>query len=202
MPAWMVPLAIEGGKTLASYGAGLLGQNSRKRSQRKYLKYLGDMAKNGAYSPEMQRGAIAPMARETANVAQQSTADTRGRLAQQGMGNSIAGTRLLADPSLRRMGALGDASNRMGMANAASKVEATRSLADARMGFDQENADASMQNNMNLAGGLANAGMNAYSQDQYDQMHGEIMPQVQAAMAKGDKNMALMLLMQLMSSRG
>jgi len=152
--AWqyLIPAAIQATGTL-------LQRNQKVRRPGEELSYWKQMSKQGIYSPQAKSSMLGTAGREMGNVAQRTTADTRGMLESRGMGRSVAGIRALNEPRMNLMRNLGDFSRNIDAQNEMSKVEGAGQYAGLLDRYNQAKQDVSTQNWNQKVGGLMNAGM-------------------------------------------
>jgi len=143
---------------ISAVGA-LLQKKQKVRKPQEELDYWGRIAREGVYSPKAKSSLLGNYGAQTGNAAQQITADTRGRLASQGMLNSIASTRALNEPGIDRMRMLGEYSRGIDTENELSKTNAAGNYASLMGGYGQAKEDAKTYNWNNRVSGLMNAGM-------------------------------------------
>ncbi len=127
------------------------------------MSYYDRMSREGAYSPTARAAIMGTAGSEMGNVAQQQTADIRGRLSANGMGNSIAGVRALSEPGMMRMRSLGDISNRLTAENEMSKTEGMRSLAELQGNYAQARRDDRTNRWNQVVSGIADAAETGYN---------------------------------------
>jgi hypothetical protein len=153
-------------------GAGSILSNilSRKNRTPEY----GDTAAGKFYTRMKSEGKYSPAARALMSGRVSSAASgaesgavsrVRGYLASQGMGGSVAGASLLAQPSYERMRLTGDAERDIAIENEDSKVQAGEALARGETQFDEARRAEDSNRTSRLIGGLTGAvgtGINGY----------------------------------------
>jgi hypothetical protein len=158
LAAALVPAGLNLAKSLFSRGR-------KTRRPTELMGYYDRVSREGIYSPAARSAIMGTAGAEMGNVAQQETADIRGRLSANGMGNSIAGTRALSEPGMMRMRSLGDISRRLTAENETSKMDASRSLAELQGNYAQARSDDRTSRWNQVVGGItdaAQAGFDAY----------------------------------------
>jgi len=125
-------------------------------------KYLKGRSRYGKYTPQARRSILGGVSRRTGGVAQQEKASIRGLLTSRGMGDSIAGIRLLSEPEIKRMAILGGAEERLGIESELSKGRAREAFATEKTGYGEQRRMEESQARGGLLQGLVGAGTRAY----------------------------------------
>jgi hypothetical protein len=123
-------------------------------------KYLKETMKTGQYSPEMRSAIVGRTSAAAGQAAQENTARIRGYLQARGMGNSLAGTRALAEPGLEQQRIVGNAARDIEIENEASKARAKEDYGREATGYAQARREQILRNNQELAEELLGAGVN------------------------------------------
>lgn len=173
-----------------------------------YGRELARTAKEGKYSPGAMSTIVGQAGARAGQVAQESKADIRGYLQARGMGNSIAGAKMLSSPDAVRMRTVSDTAGKLTADNELSKTQARMDYARARMGYDEGRRAEDNAATGDLVGGLAGAAGNAYKGYIGDQREGEFNTEFKTAqdlMKTGkpeDLNQAEMILSKWMMRYG
>ncbi len=129
---------IQGGGALAKYGAKRYAASKRNYDQTAYGKELARIKKEGALSQEFQNNVIGQQNRTLSSQAGSIQARTQGRLVNQGLEGSIAGTRALAQPNIERMRELGYTSRDLSAQNAQTKIDAGLQYAQGKTQYNED----------------------------------------------------------------
>ena len=156
---YMIPAAAQTTTSLLQY---FLRKKPPKYEETARGKHLMGRSRHGKYSPRARRSILGGVSRRTGGVAQQEKASIRGLLTSRGMGDSIAGIRLLSEPEIKRMAILGGAEERLGIESELSKESAREAFATEKTGYGERRRAGEQQARMSLLGGLTQAGMQAY----------------------------------------
>ena len=130
------------------------------------------LSRHGRYSPLARRSILGDVSRATGGVAQQEKASIRGLLTSRGLGDSIAGIRLLSEPEIRRMAILGDVEERIARESELSKGQAREAFATERTGYGEQRRASEQQARTTLLSGLTQAGMQGYQGYQLGKLAG------------------------------
>jgi len=160
--AFWIPAALSAGATALNY------YNTKKNKPPAYRdteagKYLSGVREDGVISSKQRGGLLANTGAIAGNQASQRKADIRGGLVASGMNNSIAGARALDAPGRDTQRALTDTGVNLDIMNERSKSAAGRELAFNSTKREDERRNYSLNANRGLMGGLAGAGVSAYS---------------------------------------
>lgn len=160
--------------SLIQAGGGLLGYATRPKRRpitpafetTKYGGLLQKRAREGLYPPSVRGGILRGIGERTGSVAQQERARIRGGLVSRGMGESVAGLRVLGEPGRRRMGILGEAERGLMVESEMGKRQAEEELARLSTEFGMRRSAEEEQIRLeakqaisDLVGGFAGAGM-------------------------------------------
>lgn len=168
-PAFFIPAAAQTTTSLLQY---FLRKKPPRYEETARGKYLMGRSRYGRYSPQARRSILGDVSRATGGVAQQEKASLRGLLTSRGLGDSIAGIRLLSEPEIKRMGILGDVEERLGRESELSKGRARETFATERTGYGEQRRAGEQQARTSLLSGLTQAGMQGYQGYQLGKLAG------------------------------
>jgi hypothetical protein len=153
-----IPALAQGGAAIASY---LSKRNAIRNSPRlentAYGKELQRQASEGRYSPSAISEMTGKVSRQAGNQANYQSVRTKGNLISRGMGNSIAGQRLLSEPYTAAAETVSDYRGGLETANEASKVSAREKYGQLKYQEQQNRAMAMGDAKAGLWGGLGSA---------------------------------------------
>lgn len=158
-PAFFIPAAAQTTTSLLQY---FLRKKPPRYEETARGKYMMGQSRYGRYSPQARRSILGDVSRATGGVAQQEKASIRGLLTSRGLGDSIAGIRLLSEPEIKRMAILGDVEERLGRESELSKGRAREAFATERTGYGEQRRAGEQQARTSLLSGLTQAGMQGY----------------------------------------
>ena len=122
----------------------------------------------GAYSPVAQRNILSAAGRAGGAAGQTARADIRGGLVRRGMGDSIAGERLLAEPGLQQARYMAEAGEGLETENELAKTEARSDFAALQDQTDSARRESRRQGLQSLIGGglgAVEAGVDTFMQE-------------------------------------
>ena len=160
MALWWAPAAMQAGSALLKYAT------AKKPPRFETTAHGLELAKQktqGIYSPAAESRIMGQAGAKAGAVAQNQKADIMGYLTARGMGNSIAGTRALAEPGLKTQEILADKAASLTAENEASKVKAADEYAQGVNWYAEARRQAGNQATEGLIGGLAGAAGSAVS---------------------------------------
>ncbi len=166
----LLAAGIIGGVKAAGAGINYLLNRKKKPpkfANTEYGRYLKQLSEQGMYNPALRQSMMGQAGRESGNVAGQHYMQSKGYLTSRGMGNSVAGARLLAQSGIERQRAMQGFGERMTVENEQSKQTALSQYVQGVTGADEQRRLESKQNVSNLIGGLTDAatsGLGAYMQ--------------------------------------
>jgi len=153
-------------------GKGLAGWLTRPKIPRAEQTARGRelmrRSRYGAYGPVAQRNILSAAGRASGAAGQTARVGIRGGLVHRGMGDSIAGERLLAEPGLRRSRYLAETGERLGTENELAKTEARSDFATLQDQMDATRRESRRQGLQSLLGGglgAVEAGVGTYMQE-------------------------------------
>jgi hypothetical protein len=168
-------------------------------------KYLKKTMKTGQYSPEMRSAIVGRTGAAAGQAAQENTARIRGYLQARGMGNSLAGTRALAEPGLEQQRITGNAARDIEIENEASKARAKDDYGRESLSYGEARRQQMMGNNQELIGGLVGASgsyAGARYANQMREQRNSALNEVKALMDAGEDEKALNMLMMIKAKFG
>jgi len=166
---YMIPAAAQTTTSLLQY---FLRKKPPRYEETARGKYLKGRSRYGKYTPQARRSILGGVSRRTGGVAQQEKASIRGLLTSRGMGDSIAGIRLLSEPEIKRMAIMGEAEERIGIESELSKERAREAFATEKTGYGERFRTGEQQARMSLMQGLTGAAGQAYQGYQLGKMAG------------------------------
>ncbi len=175
MPLWWLPAAIQGAATLGKY---IYDRNKRTPdfSSTAYGRYLKHKSQVGIYPETVKEKILSQIGAEAGNVGQQQRAIIRGQLLSKGMGGSVAGVRMLNEPSQDRMRGIITARKQLEIENEMSKQQAGEQLAMGETQIAEQQRAEKRANVGGLIGGVVSAGTSLaggyYQQKQFAQEMG------------------------------
>ncbi len=143
---------ISGGGALAKYGMARYNASRRRYSGTALGKEYARIKREGAITDEMQSNIIGKQNRVLSSQAGGVRARTQGRLINQGLEGSIAGTRALAQPNIERMRELGYTTRDLAAQNAQTKVDASLRYAEGETAYNAETDAMKRGANQELVG--------------------------------------------------
>ena len=150
------PAAVSGISSLASYFSGRKNRTPRFGNT-DYGRHLQQIGQEGIYSPDAQRGLLTRRASQSGNIAQKRKSSLSGYLESIGMGNSIAGARLLAEPGQEHQHIMSDYTSQLGETNEMSKRNALAEYARQSNQYGAQRQAEGANLRSNLIGGLGGA---------------------------------------------
>lgn len=183
MLPFLIPAGLQLGGTVANY---LMRKKRPAFGNTAYGRRLMQQGREGKYSPVARRGLLGGVGRQTAETAQRQRAATRGRLVNQGMENSIAGTAAMAQPGLARQGLIAGATERLETENEMSKGRARDAYARGSTASEEQKRQEENVARGGLISGLTNAAGSAvqgYQQGMLADAGGELGKIAQATAA-------------------
>jgi hypothetical protein len=162
MPAYLIPAALSLGSSLLGGLSNRSANRDARRAQRRYQSYLGQRYREGDLPESMQQTVLARTGAATGAAANRATSAVKGSLIRSGMEGSIAGARALADPETERVRMLGDTARDLAAENEMSRAKYADEMERSRLGFDTQMAGQRANDRMNLIGGIAGAGLQAF----------------------------------------
>lgn len=199
---WWIPAAIQGGASLAKF---FTRRKTPGFGDTAYGKELQRQSREGMLNPAARSRIVGRAASTAGNVAQTQKSDIRGYLTARGMGNSIAGTRALAEPDMARMRTVSDTAADVEAQNEISKSQARMTYAQARYQHGEQARTERNAATGELLGGLAQAGITAYAANRGQTMQTDqnsILAEAQKLMDAGDEDGALNLLLMYQANYG
>jgi hypothetical protein len=149
---------IKGGGALAKYGISRYQNSKRKYGNTAMGRELDKIRKQGALSEKFQNNVLGKQNRTLSSQAGSIQARTQGRLVNQGLEGSIAGTRSLAQPNIERMRELGYTSRDLTAQNEQSKIDAGLQYAQGATAYNANTDAMEQEANLGLASDAARIG--------------------------------------------
>ncbi|MFH1319368.1 MAG: hypothetical protein ABII90_01780 [Bacteroidota bacterium] len=156
----LLAAAIPAGISAIGSGINYLARRKKRTptfASTEYGKYLRQLAEQGIYNPALRQTMIAGAGRQSGNIASQRIAKSKGYLASRGMGNSVAGARLLAQPGIERQRGIQDYEQNLMIKNEMSKQQARQQLAQGITGAEDIRRQEGKEDISQLIGGITGA---------------------------------------------
>lgn len=156
---FLIPAAIQGASSLAGH---FRRKKTPKFEETAEGRRLMGVSREGEFNPLVRRSLLSGVSRRGAETAEIEKNRIQGNLIARGMGDSIAGQSLLAQPGLNRIRTVGEAAEDIERRNELSKERARDEFARGVTQAKEQRRQETNQARMGLISGLTSAAGQAY----------------------------------------